>query len=161
VRRIQYALATLAAAAALMAASGCASNEVGSGSGAASQPSPASPTASRSKKEDSEANASRGLTPSTERARIVDTAFEPEGITVAVGSTIVWKQIGLQPHSVTAADETFDSSPNCSPIKTDKCLGQGDGYRVEFTEPGSYDYYCRVHGLPDGTGMTGTITVEK
>jgi len=154
-------LTALAAAATLMAAAGCASIAADSGSGVARLPSPASPTASRSNKEDSEANASRSLPPSTERARIVDTAFEPEGITVAVGSTIVWKQIGLQPHSVTAADETFDSSPNCSPIKSDKCLGQGDGYRVEFTEPGSYDYYCRVHGLPDGTGMTGTITVEK
>lgn len=81
-------------------------------------------------------------------------------MTVAVGSTIVWKQSGLQAHSVTAADDSFDSSPSCSPIKTEKCLGEGDDFSVDFTEPGSYDYYCRVHGLPDGTGMTGTITVK-
>ncbi len=80
---------------------------------------------------------------------------------VAVGSTVVWKQSGLQAHSVTAADESFDSSPSCSPIKTDKCLEEGDDFRVEFTEPGTYDYYCKVHGLPDGTGMTGTVTVEN
>lgn len=153
-------LAALAAAAVLMAASACASNEVDSDKGARSQPSSASRTANRSKKAGSEADASRSPTSSTERARIVDTAFEPESLTVAVGSTIVWKQSRLQAHSVTAADESFDSSPGCSPIKFDKCLGEGDDFSVDFTEPGSYDYYCRVHGLPDGTGMTGTITVE-
>lgn len=152
--------AALAAAAVVVAASACTSSEVDSTAGSSPQPSPASPTESRAKKADSEANASRGPTPSTERARIVDTAFEPESLTVAVGSTIVWKQSGLQAHSVTAADESFDSSPDCSPIKSDKCLGEGDDFSVDFTEPGSYDYYCRVHGLPDGTGMTGTITVE-
>jgi plastocyanin len=103
---------------------------------------------------------SRSVTPSVERVRIVDTAFQPEDLTVAVRSTIVWKQIGLQAHSVTATDESFDSSPSCSPIRTDKCLGEGDDFRVEFKEPGSYDYFCSVHGLPDGTGMTGTITVK-
>lgn len=153
-------LVILAAAPIVVAASACASNEVDSGSGGAPHPSPAPPTASQSKKADAEANASRRITPSTEQARIVDTAFQPEDMTVGDGSTIVWMQSGLQAHSVTAADESFDSSPNCSPIKIDKCLGKGDDFSVEFTEPGIYDYYCRVHGLPDGTGMTGKITVE-
>ena len=143
-----------------MASSACASNDVDSAGRGAPRPSPASPTASPSKKADPEPGTSRNVAPSIERVRIVDTAFQPEDLTVGVRSTIVWKQIGLQAHSVTAADESFDSSPSCSPIRTDKCLGEGDDFSVEFTEPGSYDYFCRVHGLPDGTGMTGIITVK-
>ena len=159
-KRTRCGLAALAVAV-LVTASACVSNDVDSTGRAAPRPSPASPTASPSQEADPEPGTSRSLTPSVERVRIVDTAFQPEDLTVAVRSTIVWNQIGLQAHSVTAADQSFDSSPSCSPIRTHKCLGEGNNFSVEFTEPGSYDYYCRVHGLPDGTGMTGTITVEN
>ncbi|MDQ4095982.1 MAG: plastocyanin/azurin family copper-binding protein [Actinomycetota bacterium] len=96
----------------------------------------------------------------TASAKVIDTDFRPRRLVVSAGTTIVWEQTGDQPHSVTSSDETFDSSPDCSPTATDKCLGEGDVFEFTFDKPGTYKYYCRVHGLPDGTGMTGTVEVE-
>lgn len=75
------------------------------------------------------------------------------------GMEVIWEQVGHQPHSVTADDETFDSNPDCSPLNSDKCMTAGDDLSFTFDEPGTYKY-CRVHGLPSGTGMVGTITVQ-
>ena len=92
--------------------------------------------------------------------KVIDTDFKPVRIVVERGSIVVWQQIGDQPHSVSAADGSFDSSPDCGPLDSDRCLGQGDTFRHTFEEAGTYTYYCRVHGLPDGTGMVGTVVVR-
>ena len=92
--------------------------------------------------------------------KVIDTDFRPVTVTIAVGSRVDWTQIGDQPHSVTAADGSFDSSPECGPLASDMCLGEGDKFSHTFEEAGEFVYYCRVHGLPDGTGMVGTIIVE-
>lgn len=94
-------------------------------------------------------------------AKVIDTAFEPRDLVVKVGTTVTWKQIGDQPHSVTAVNEEFDSSPNCSPLKSDNCDFEGDTFSFTFKEAGTFDYYCRIHGLPTGRGMFATLTVEK
>lgn len=92
--------------------------------------------------------------------KVIDTDFRPVSITIEGGTTIVWKQVGDQPHSVSAAEGSFDSSPDCGPLDSDRCLGQGDTFSHTFEDPGEYTYYCRVHGLPDGTGMFGTVVVR-
>lgn len=91
---------------------------------------------------------------------VIDTAFEPSPLTVKTGTEVTWKQIGDQPHSVTSVDGTFDSSPKCRPLESERCDFEGDTYSFTFDEPGTYDYYCRIHGLPTGRGMFATITVE-
>jgi len=91
---------------------------------------------------------------------VVDTAFDPSRISISRGAEVVWKQTGGLPHSVTASDESFDSHPDCSPISVDDCTAEGDTFSFTFEEAGSYDYYCRVHGLPNGTGMSGTVVVQ-
>ena len=93
-------------------------------------------------------------------AKVIDTDFLPGRIEVEAGSSVRWKQVGDQPHSVTAADESFDSSPECGPLASDRCLGRGDTFVHRFDTPGTFTYYCRVHGLPDGTGMSGTVVVS-
>lgn len=92
--------------------------------------------------------------------QIVDTAFQPATLSVAVGTKVVWTETGVEPHSVTAVNKAFDSSPECSPITPDKCLHKGDTFSYVFTHPGTYVYYCRVHGTPSGSGMAGTVTVK-
>lgn len=92
--------------------------------------------------------------------KVIDTDYRPVTVTIAAGSKVNWKQIGDQPHSVTGVDGSFDSSPKCGPIDSDQCLGEGDTFSHRFQEPGEFIYYCRVHGLPDGTGMVGTVIVE-
>lgn len=98
--------------------------------------------------------------PSDQAIKVIDTDFRPLSVTVEIGVTIEWKQIGDQPHSVSATDGSFDSSPDCGPLDSDKCLGQGDRFSFVFDKAGTFTYYCRVHGLPDGTGMFGTVIVE-
>lgn len=91
---------------------------------------------------------------------IVDTAFDPEQVSIASGGKVVWKQTGRQPHSVTAVDGSFDSHPGCGPVAIEDCASEGDAFGHSFRKPGTYEYYCRVHGLPDGTGMAATVVVE-
>lgn len=93
-------------------------------------------------------------------AEIVDTDFAPVTTQIEAGERVRWEQVGDQPHSVTAADESFDSSPDCGPLDSDRCLGMGDTFVHAFETPGTFAYYCRVHGLPDGTGMAGTVVVK-
>lgn len=101
-----------------------------------------------------------GAPVSTAEVMVVDTAFKPKSISVDAGSEVTWKQIGKQPHSITATDDLFDSSPDCSPIDVASCLEEGSEFSKSFAKPGTYRYYCRVHGLPDGTGMVGAVTVR-
>ncbi len=122
-----------------------------------------SPTATKSSvQEPTDDPSKKADAPSEETARvkIIDTDFRPVELTVGVGATVKWKQVGDQPHSVTAADGSFDSSPECGPLDSDKCLGEGDRFTHTFDEAGEFTYYCRVHGLPDGTGMVGTVVVR-
>lgn len=95
-----------------------------------------------------------------ESAEIIDTDFRPVKLVVPAGTAVTWEQVGDQPHSVSSSDQIFDSSPKCSPTASEMCLGEGEDFAFTFEKPGTFEYYCRVHGLPDGTGMTGTVVVQ-
>ena len=49
---------------------------------------------------------------SATRVQIIDTDYRKPTVTIDAGSKVKWTQIGDQPHSVSAADGSFDSSPN-------------------------------------------------
>jgi tyrosinase len=76
---------------------------------------------------------------------IVDYAFEPATITVPVGMTVTWTNIGAHRHTVTAADGVSFDSGNLRP---------GETFQHQFTALGMFDYYCAIHPY-----MTGTVTV--
>jgi plastocyanin len=70
--------------------------------------------------------------------------------TVAVGGTVswTWGTTGTVPHSVQSlGSPSFTSSAVQS--------GSGSTYQVTFSQAGTYQYDCAVHG----TLMTGTIVV--
>lgn len=102
--------------------------------------------------------ASVGTAQETGHVEVVDNAFEPTTVTVSAGGEVTWTHTGGNPHSVTADDGSFDSHPGCS--AGIGCMSRGDTFSVTFDEPGSYAYYCRVHGAPGGVGMSGTVVVE-
>lgn len=109
----------------------------------------------------SESTADSGGTPGRqESAKVIDTDFQPGKLVVSAGTTVTWTQVGDQPHSVSSNNDVFESSADCSPTASDMCLGEGDVFTFTFEKPGTFEYYCRVHGLPDGTGMTGIVVVE-
>ena len=75
--------------------------------------------------------------------------FSPSELTVSVGDTVLWNCTqGI--HSATADDGSFDSG-NAKPAPWT--------YEFVFDNTGSFRYYCRLHGGPNGVGMSGIITV--
>ncbi|HVL99393.1 MAG TPA: cupredoxin family copper-binding protein [Egibacteraceae bacterium] len=76
---------------------------------------------------------------------IVDLAFEPASLDVAVGDTVEWVNTGELPHTVTFAD-----GPDSGTMETD------DTFSHTFEEAGEFDYLCSIHPQ-----MEGTVTVAE
>jgi plastocyanin len=81
----------------------------------------------------------------------IDNTFRPGELEVAAGTEVVWTNGGRTEHNVLAVDgDAFGVEADAfAPDAT---------YRARFTEPGTYDYYCSLHGTTT-KGMVGTIVV--
>jgi plastocyanin len=79
---------------------------------------------------------------------IRDNRYEPSSRTISVGTEITWINRGDNPHTVTSDNDVFE---------TDENLGTDDEFSHRFTQAGTYDYHCEVHGEDE---MSGTIVVE-
>jgi plastocyanin/uncharacterized membrane protein YozB (DUF420 family) len=77
-------------------------------------------------------------------------AYVPYSVTVDVGTTVVWINKERAKHTVTSDDGTIESGDQ--PLE--------DVFEYTFTEPGTYNYYCRFHGDEGLVGMAGQIIVE-
>jgi plastocyanin len=77
--------------------------------------------------------------------------FEPTSLTVPVGATVTWTWVSGF-HSVTPTG-TPSFTGNGGPVSAPNTFSQ------TFTTPGTYLYYCVVHGTPTA-GMRGTIVVQ-
>lgn len=87
--------------------------------------------------------------------------FEPSRVTIRQGETVTWAHVdGNAAHSVTADDGSFDSSPSCTALVALGCMRAGETFSRRFDQPGTFRYYCRVHGGPGGSGMSGVVAVE-
>ena len=71
--------------------------------------------------------------------------FSPMDVTVTPGSTVTWKNMDGEPHTVASADGVFRSP----------ALDQNDTYQFKFDKPGVYKYICSIHPK-----MRATITVK-
>jgi plastocyanin len=77
--------------------------------------------------------------------------FDPADVTIAAGTTVTWTWVGGF-HDVTATGTpAFPSSG--APV------APPESFSHTFTTPGTYLYFCGVHGSPT-TGMRGTIVVQ-
>jgi plastocyanin len=85
----------------------------------------------------------------TVEVAIGDNTFSPKKLTVAVGTSVVWKQGGQRPHTVTADDGSFASGN----------MDAGATFSQTFTKAGTFPYFCEYHGGAGGTGMAATIVV--
>jgi plastocyanin len=74
--------------------------------------------------------------------------YTPALITVKVGTTVTWRNVGQQVHDVNANDGSFHSG-NLEP---------GGTFLYTFTKAGHFKYYCIPHA---GDGMTGEVVVEE
>lgn len=134
---------------------GCSGGKGGSSSSSSSPSASVSASASASGTGPSSSSSTSGTPPlsGTVARDILDNSFPDGTFTIAKGTTVTWTDKGNNPHSVTANDGSFDSSPNCPPA----CLTSVPGantFSHRFDAAGSFAYHCRIH-----SSMTGTITV--
>ena len=71
--------------------------------------------------------------------------FSPMSLTVKAGSTVTWKNLDGEPHTVVNDSGLFRSD----------ALDQNDTYQFKFDKPGTYKIFCGIH-----QNMKATITVE-
>jgi len=77
--------------------------------------------------------------------------FEPANVTIAVGTTVTWTWVGGFHNVTPTGAPTFTGSGD--PVSAPHTFSQ------TFNSPGTYLYFCVVHGSPSG-GMRGTIVVQ-
>jgi len=77
---------------------------------------------------------------------VYDKYYEPQTISVAVGTTVQWTNQGSHPHTVTSDNGTWDSGK----------MMPGTGYKQTFTRPGTYPYHCSLHPQQ----MRGVVIVK-
>ncbi len=80
--------------------------------------------------------------------------YFPQDLTVRPGAITVWRSMGSDTHTVTSGltpleggehDDIFDS----------QLIFSGEEFRYQFTEEGSFRYFCGIHPW-----MTGVVTVQ-
>ncbi|OAJ54212.1 hypothetical protein A6V36_17050 [Paraburkholderia ginsengiterrae] len=71
--------------------------------------------------------------------------FTPMELTVKAGSTVTWKNLDGEPHTVVNDAGLFRSS----------ALDQDDTFQFKFDKPGVYKVFCGIH-----PNMKETITVQ-
>lgn len=82
---------------------------------------------------------------------VVDNSFRPESIEVAAGTEIEWTNLGRSTHDVLPVEGDAWGAPS-------EAFEPDAVYRHRFTEPGTYAYYCSLHGTTT-KGMVGSIVV--
>jgi plastocyanin len=92
--------------------------------------------------------AARPVAASSARVIAANMQFTPARLEVSIGDTVAWAAED-DDHTVTARDGSFDSSDR-------GLMASGDDFRWRFRAPGTYPYFCRVHG---NRGMQGVIVV--
>jgi plastocyanin len=61
--------------------------------------------------------------------------FSPMMLAVKAGTTVTWKNMDGEPHTVVSPDGVFRSH----------ALDQGDTFTFKFDKPGTYKYICSIH----------------
>lgn len=91
----------------------------------------------------------------TATVQVTNNAFSPASVSLSSGGSVTWTWVGSG-HSVTS-DGQPSFTPNAPVVSAPYTLGP-----VVFASPGTYQYYCTVHGVSGGYGggMLGTIFVQ-
>lgn len=71
--------------------------------------------------------------------------FDPDNITIPIGTTVTWTNQDSVKHTVVADDKSWKSNS----------LAKGETFSYTFDKAGTYAYFCNIHPK-----MKGTIIVE-
>ncbi|MDQ4131682.1 MAG: plastocyanin/azurin family copper-binding protein [Actinomycetota bacterium] len=84
--------------------------------------------------------------------------FVPEFVTVNNGESVTWRSVSGEEHDITRC--SFGNCPHDGGTGTgpfpDHLLQIGESWTHTFIGPGTYHYFCAIHGYND---MHGTVTV--
>jgi plastocyanin len=83
--------------------------------------------------------------PADVEIKIDNFTFEPQTVTIALGTKVTWVNHDDVPHTATSTTKVFASA----------ALDTDDKFSFVFTKPGTFPYYCAVH-----PHMTGQIIVK-
>jgi plastocyanin len=61
--------------------------------------------------------------------------FAPMSVTVKAGTSVTWKNLDGEPHTVTSVDGFFRSG----------AIDQNESFTFKFDKPGTYKYLCSIH----------------
>lgn len=86
----------------------------------------------------------------------LDNTFRPETIEITAGTEVVFTNVGRNEHNVLPADVAPGEMGEWG-VATEDFPPRAE-YRHVFTRPGTYAYYCSIHGTAD-VGMIGTVLV--
>lgn len=73
-------------------------------------------------------------------------AFDPDSVTISVGTTVRWTNLDAALHTSTSDDGVWDSGN----------LNTNDQFTFTFDSSATYPYHCEIH-----PAMTATIIVEE
>ncbi len=76
--------------------------------------------------------------------------FAPSSVDVLVGDTVVWRNGDSSSHTVTAADDSFDSG----------YLSPGATFTLTFSKPGLYAYHCTIHRFMRGAVRVAPVALS-
>ena len=77
--------------------------------------------------------------------------FKADTITVTAGAKVTWTNAGRNDHNIKPVD-TGQFGVDTGSFKP------GSTYTATFSTPGTYHYYCSIHGTKE-RGMIGTVEV--
>ena len=88
--------------------------------------------------------------------------FQPATISIKVGETVEWKNVGNSVHHAssdpsTAVNPSEVSNPAGAKPFDSGFLQPGQSYTYTFTVPGTYKYICAPH---ETSGMVGEVVVR-
>jgi len=83
----------------------------------------------------------------------LDNSFNPETVTIEAGTEVLWDNRGRNDHNIIPEDPDAEWRVDLEEF------APGDTASHVFTEPGTYRYYCSIHGTID-VGMPGVVIVE-
>lgn len=86
-----------------------------------------------------------GPAPGTVLVTIQNTSFEPDTVTVPVGRSVRWTNLGTMIHTVVSDTSSWQS----------ELLYPNSWFEVRFDAVGTFDYHSSID-----TTMTGTVIVQ-
>jgi plastocyanin len=77
-------------------------------------------------------------------------SFDPDAVTIGVGSAVRWVNVTATPHTITP-----NNAGQAGAWGSQNINGNGTTFQHTFNTAGTFDYHCNIHA-----GMTGRVTVN-